>query len=54
MVSLLVNRKEDERLVFFPVDELHIALASLFEIWQTRGLNPFDECLRLFSQGVAS
>jgi hypothetical protein len=27
-----------------------MALASLFETWQARGLNPFDECLRLLSQ----
>jgi hypothetical protein len=27
-----------------------MALASLFETWQARGLNPFDECLKLLSQ----
>jgi len=27
-----------------------MALASLFETWQTRGLNPFAECLKLLSQ----
>jgi transposase len=31
-----------------------MALASLFETWQARGLNPFDECLRLLSQAAAS
>jgi transposase len=31
-----------------------MALASLFETWQARGLNPFDECLRLLSQPAAS
>lgn len=31
-----------------------MALASLFEAWQARGLNPFDECLRLLSQAAAS
>lgn len=31
-----------------------MALASLFETWQARGLNPFDECLRLLSQGATS
>lgn len=31
-----------------------MALASLFETWQARGLNPFDECLRLLSQAPAS
>jgi hypothetical protein len=31
-----------------------LALASLFETWQARGLNPFDECLRLLSQRAAS
>ncbi len=27
-----------------------MALASLFETWQARGLNPFAECLKLLSQ----
>ena len=31
-----------------------MALASLFETWQARGLNPFDECLKLLSQTTAS
>jgi hypothetical protein len=31
-----------------------MALASLFETWQVRGLNPFDECLKLLSQVAAS
>lgn len=31
-----------------------MALASLFETWQARGLNPFAECLRLLSQAAAS
>jgi len=31
-----------------------MALASLFETWQARGLNPFDECLKLLSQTPAS
>lgn len=29
-------------------------VASRFETWQNRGRNPFDECLRLRSQGAAS
>lgn len=31
-----------------------MALASLFETWQARGLNPFDECLGLLRQGATS
>jgi transposase len=31
-----------------------MALASLFETWQARGQNPFDECLKLLSQTSAS
>jgi hypothetical protein len=31
-----------------------MALASLFETWQARGLNSFDECLRLLSQVAVS
>jgi transposase len=31
-----------------------MALASLFETWQARGLNAFDECLKLLSQPAAS
>lgn len=31
-----------------------MALASLFETWQARGLNPFDECLKLLSQVATS
>ena len=31
-----------------------MALASLFETWQARGLNPFDECLTLLSQAAPS
>jgi transposase len=31
-----------------------MALASLFETWQARGLNPLDECLKLLSQTPAS
>ena len=31
-----------------------MALASLFETWQARGLNPLDECLKLLSQMPAS
>jgi hypothetical protein len=31
-----------------------MALASLFETWQARGLNPFDECLKLLSQPAVS
>lgn len=27
-----------------------MALASLFETWQARGLNPFEECLKLLRQ----
>jgi len=27
-----------------------MALASLFETWQTRGLNPFEECVKLLRQ----
>ncbi len=27
-----------------------MALASLFETWQARGLNPFEECLNLLRQ----
>ena len=29
-----------------------LALASLFETWQARGLNPFAECLKLLSQSA--
>ena len=28
--------------------------ASIFETWQARKRNPFDECLKLLSQGAAS
>ncbi|MFQ3663655.1 MAG: hypothetical protein SNJ69_14840 [Chloroflexaceae bacterium] len=28
------------------------ALASLFEIWQAHGLNPFDKSFRLLSQAA--
>jgi len=31
-----------------------LALTSLFETWQARGLNPFDQCLTLLSQPAAS
>jgi hypothetical protein len=31
-----------------------MALASLFETWQARGLNSFDECLKLLSQAAVS
>jgi hypothetical protein len=31
-----------------------MALASLFETWQARGLNPLEECYRLLSQPIAS
>src|SRR5262249_26579564 len=31
-----------------------MVLASLFETWQARGLNPFAECLTLLSQRAAS
>jgi len=31
-----------------------MALASLFETWQARGLNPLDECLKLLSQTPTS
>jgi len=31
-----------------------MALASLFETWQARELNPLDECLKLLSQTPAS
>jgi hypothetical protein len=31
-----------------------MVLASLFETWQARGLNPFDECLKLLSQQAIS
>jgi transposase len=31
-----------------------MALASLFETWQARRLNPFDECLKLLSQVATS
>jgi len=31
-----------------------MALASLFETWQARGLNPLEECHRLLSQATAS
>jgi transposase len=31
-----------------------MALASLFETWQARKLNPFDECLKLLSQATSS
>ena len=29
-----------------------LALASLFQAWQARGQNPFDQCLALLSQGA--
>ena len=31
-----------------------LGLASLFETWQARRLNPFDECLKLLSQQPSS
>lgn len=31
-----------------------IGLASLFETWQARKLNPFDECFKLLKQGASS
>lgn len=31
-----------------------MGLASLFETWQARKLNPFDECFKLLSQGTSS
>jgi transposase len=31
-----------------------LGLASLFETWQARKLNPFDECLKLLNQPAAS
>jgi hypothetical protein len=31
-----------------------MALASLFETWQARGHNPFNECLKLLSQAATS
>jgi transposase len=31
-----------------------MALASLFETWQARGLNPFEACLKLLSQPATS
>jgi len=31
-----------------------MALASLFETWQVRKLNPFDECFKLLSQAASS
>ena len=31
-----------------------MGLASLFETWQARKLNPFDECFKLLSQGASS
>jgi hypothetical protein len=31
-----------------------MALASLFETWQARKLNPFDECFKLLSQATSS
>ena len=31
-----------------------MALASLFETWQARELNPFDECFKLLSQAASS
>jgi hypothetical protein len=31
-----------------------MALASLFETWQARGLNPFAECLKLLTQPVTT
>jgi transposase len=31
-----------------------MGLASLFETWHARKLNPFDECLKLLNQGAAS
>lgn len=31
-----------------------MGLASLFETWQARKLNPFDECLKLLSQAASS
>jgi transposase len=31
-----------------------MALASLFETWQARKLNPFDECFKLLSQAASS
>ncbi len=31
-----------------------MGLASLFETWQARKLNPFDECFKLLSQAAAS
>jgi transposase len=34
--------------------QTRMVLASLFETWQARKLNPFDECLKLLSQPTAS
>jgi hypothetical protein len=34
--------------------KMRMALASLFETWQARGLNPLEECHRLLSQPTAS
>ena len=31
-----------------------VGLASLFETWQARKLNPFDECLKRMGQAAAS
>jgi transposase len=31
-----------------------MGLASLFETWQARKLNPFDECFKLLSQAASS
>jgi hypothetical protein len=31
-----------------------MGLASLFETWQARKLNPFAACLKLLSQGAAA
>jgi hypothetical protein len=31
-----------------------MGLASLFETWQARELNPFDECFKLLSQAASS
>ena len=34
--------------------QTRMALASLFETWQARGLNPLEECHRLLSQPTTS
>jgi transposase len=52
--GLVVIRKISGRSRSPEGTKTRMALASLFETWQARGLNPFDECLKLLSQTPAS